>query len=98
MRLITVLLLCLVCILSGPALAERRGTDKNFIIPLPININTASEETLIRALEGIGEKKAQAIIAYRNEHGPFATVEDLGNVKGIGPGTLRRNEGRMTVE
>lgn len=98
MRLITVLLMCLVCGLPGFALAEKRGADKNFIIPLPININTASEETLVRALEGIGQKKAQAIIAYRNEHGPFSTVEDLGNVKGIGPGTLNRNQGRMTVE
>lgn len=98
MRLFIILLLCLVHALPEIALAERRGSDKNFIIPLPININTASEEILVRGLEGIGQKKAQAIIAYRTENGPFTSVDQLNDVKGIGPGTLSRNEGRMSVE
>ncbi|HVK99027.1 MAG TPA: helix-hairpin-helix domain-containing protein, partial [Dongiaceae bacterium] len=79
-------------------LAEKSRADKNLVILLPININTASEETLDKALDGIGLAKAKAIVAYRDEHGPFASVEELTKVKGIGPGTLDRNAGRMSVK
>jgi competence protein ComEA len=48
-----------------------------------ININTADAAAL-DALDGIGEKKAEAIIAYRTEHGEFKTLEDLKEVPGIG--------------
>lgn len=50
-----------------------------------ININTAPASDLCR-LPGIGEKRAQAIVDYREEHGPFAAPEDLMEVSGIGPG------------
>lgn len=49
-----------------------------------INVNTADLYDLQR-LPGIGEKRAQDIIAYREEHGPFQTVDELTNVSGIGP-------------
>jgi competence protein ComEA len=48
-----------------------------------ININTADAAALDK-LNGIGEKKAEAIIAYRTEHGEFKTLEDLKEVSGIG--------------
>jgi competence protein ComEA len=48
-----------------------------------ININTATKDELV-ALPGIGPAKAQAIVDYRKVHGPFKTVEDLKDVKGIG--------------
>lgn len=48
-----------------------------------VNINTASKDELV-ALPGIGPAKAQAIVDYRKAHGPFKTVEDLKDVKGIG--------------
>ena len=48
-----------------------------------MNINIATEEELI-AVEGIGPPLAQRIVAYREEHGPFASIEELDNVKGIG--------------
>jgi competence protein ComEA len=52
-----------------------------------VNINTATKEEL-DALKGIGPVKAQAIVDYRKEHGPFKSVDDLKNVKGIGDKTL----------
>ena len=62
-----------------------------------INVNTADVLELGR-LPGIGEKRAQAIVAYREEHGPFQTVEELKQVEGIGPGILADLDGYVTVE
>ena len=53
----------------------------------PVNINTAGREALA-TLPGIGEKLAERIVAYREEHGRFETVEELVNVSGIGEGKL----------
>jgi competence protein ComEA len=57
----------------------------------PVNINTADAETLAKSLDGIGLSKAKAIVAYREEHGPFKSVDDLTQVKGIGQATLQKN-------
>jgi competence protein ComEA len=57
----------------------------------PVNINTADAETIAKSLDGIGLSKAKAIVAYREEHGPFKSADDLGQVKGIGPATLQKN-------
>lgn len=48
-----------------------------------LDINTASVEELTQ-LKGIGEKKAQAIVAYRTEQKCFKSLDELQNVKGIG--------------
>jgi len=61
-----------------------------------ININTADIE-MLAALNGVGEKKAADIIAYREANGKFAKVEDLLNVKGIGEKTLEKNRERLSV-
>ena len=53
----------------------------------PVDVNAASAEQL-DTLPGVGPSTAAAIIAYRDEHGPFATVDDLGEVRGIGPSKL----------
>lgn len=55
-----------------------------------ISINTASLDDLVDGLKGIGPKKGQAIIDYRNQHGPFEQIGDLEKVKGIGPATMAR--------
>ncbi|OEZ02169.1 competence protein ComEA [Stenotrophomonas sp. BIIR7] len=62
-----------------------------------IDINTADASTLQQGLTNVGPKKAQAIVAYRRQHGPFLRVEDLARVKGIGTATVERNRRRMTV-
>ncbi|MGR9101161.1 MAG: ComEA family DNA-binding protein, partial [Gammaproteobacteria bacterium] len=50
----------------------------------PVNVNTASAQELSDALKGIGLKKAEAIIQYREANGAFKTLSDLSKVKGIG--------------
>lgn len=61
-----------------------------------ININTADAE-LLDTLPGIGPSKAAAIIDYRTEHGPFARIEDIQNVSGIGPSTFADIQPFITV-
>ena len=61
-----------------------------------ININTASA-TEFETLSGIGEVLAGAIVDYRTENGPFASVDDLESVSGIGPATLEEIRDQVTV-
>lgn len=56
-----------------------------------VDINTASAEEIATSLDGVGMAKAQAIVQYRSDHGPFRAVDDLVSVKGIGRATLDRN-------
>ncbi len=62
-----------------------------------VNINTADSQTL-QTLPGIGPAMAERIISYRQENGSFATVDDLVNVKGIGPATLEKLRDLITVQ
>ena len=61
-----------------------------------ININTADEAQLT-TLTGIGATRAQAIIAYREENGPFAAIEDIMNVQGIKEGTFAKIKDKIVV-
>ncbi len=91
-----VLTLCL-CIFGPVGLAVGSDTDKYEGIEITVNVNTASAQEIATLLKGIGEKKAQDIVDYRTEHGPFKTVTDLSNVKGIGEATIKKNEGRISL-
>ncbi len=63
-----------------------------------IDINSADAAAIAAALDGVGLVKAQEIVAYREMFGAFKTVDELMEVKGIGPGTLERNRDRIALE
>ncbi len=61
-----------------------------------VNVNTADAGTIAEELKGIGAKKAQAIVEYREANGKFKTIESLTEVKGIGLKTVEKN--RESIE
>jgi competence protein ComEA len=63
----------------------------------PVNVNTADAATIAKALDGIGPAKAAAIVAWRQEHGPFKSVDEVGQVKGVGASTLERNRAAILI-
>jgi len=58
------------------------------VLAEPVDINTADAQAISESLQGVGLSKAQAIIEYRQKHGPFKSPEDLSLVKGIGERTV----------
>lgn len=62
-----------------------------------VSINRASAEQLAQALNGVGLKKAQAIVSYREEYGPFKTLDDLKQVPGMGSALVERNLAHLTL-
>lgn len=62
-----------------------------------VNINTASAAEIQKALVGIGAKKAEAVVQYREKHGAFSAVEQLLEVQGIGKATLEKNRDRIAL-
>ncbi|MDR0771234.1 MAG: helix-hairpin-helix domain-containing protein [Burkholderiales bacterium] len=61
-----------------------------------VDINTATKEEL-QTLSGVGPEKAQAIIDYRDQHGPFKSAQDLQKVKGFGEKTIAKLGDDITV-
>ncbi|WP_334077293.1 helix-hairpin-helix domain-containing protein [Paenibacillus sanfengchensis] len=75
---------------GGQALGNKSDTEPSTLGQSGlISINTAGTDQL-QEIPGIGEKKAKAIVDYRNEHGPFKSVNELTNVKGIGEKMLEK--------
>ena len=62
-----------------------------------VNINSATAQELVAALSGIGLKKAEAIVSFREQYGPFSRVEQLTEVPGIGKALVEANLTRMTL-
>ena len=86
-------------LIATPALANTESATQAVEISesvSKVNINTASVDALV-ALPGIGKKKAQAIVDYREENGKFLIVEDLQNVKGIGQKAMAKLSSLVTV-
>lgn len=63
----------------------------------PVNINAADAATLAQELKGVGAVKAQALIDYRQKHGPFRTLDDLALVKGFGQKLIDRNRADLRL-
>lgn len=72
-------------VVASPSKLEKNQIEK-------ININTVDALSLVHAIKGIGEKRAQAIIDYRTAHGPFKCIDDLSAVKGLGVGFVQKNK------
>lgn len=76
---------------SGASGLGTAGSDQE-----RINLNQASKEDLMK-IDGVGDKKADKILAYRQAHGDFKQVEDLKNVAGFGDKTVARLKDRLAV-
>lgn len=79
---------------QSKATASTKATDDE---GTRVSINSASAEDLARVMNGVGLKKAQAIVGYRDEYGPFKTVDDLKQVPGIGNALVERNLTHLTL-
>lgn len=92
-------LLPLLLALLSPSLAVASDSDNSKYegIEIIVNVNQASVDELADLLSGIGLKKAQAIVDYREQHGEFETVDALAEVKGIGPSLVAKNRERIQL-
>jgi competence protein ComEA len=89
--------------ISGQGKSRESASGESVILPhprallKPININKATIEEL-STLPSVGPKLAQAILAFREEHGPFKSAEDLLQVRGLGPKKFAAIRERITVQ
>ncbi|HAT3680592.1 TPA: helix-hairpin-helix domain-containing protein [Serratia marcescens] len=106
---LTALLLCL----AGPAAAMDKAEAPAPMLSAPasnggqsvmtktaeeaVSINQATAEQLAAALSGVGLKKAEGIVRYREQNGPFTQVEQLQEVPGIGPALFEKNRTRLKM-
>ncbi|WP_394144397.1 ComEA family DNA-binding protein [Vibrio atypicus] len=92
------LLLAITLVLVTPIAISANSVDAKYEgIEITVNINQATAAELADLLKGIGLKKAQAIVDYREEHGPFQDADSLANVKGIGESTVEKNRPRIEL-
>lgn len=62
-----------------------------------VSINSATAQELATALNGVGLKKAESIVSYRDKYGPFSQLEQLQEVPGIGKALVERNLSRIKL-
>ncbi|HEB54805.1 MAG TPA: helix-hairpin-helix domain-containing protein [Gammaproteobacteria bacterium] len=63
----------------------------------PVDINSADVHALTINIKGVGAKKAAEIVRYRKQHGPFKSIEELENIKGIGPKLIEKNRASLLI-
>lgn len=95
-RIAAALLLAVMLVL-GTAIAQAEDAPTADTAVL-VNINTADAAALAEKLSGVGVTRAQEIVRYRESYGPFSTLDELLDVKGIGQSTLEANRQRITLE
>ena len=76
---------------AAPVTTAKQGDADDGVV----SINTASAEAMAQAMNGVGLKKAQSIVSYREEYGPFKAIEQLQEVPGIGSALVERNLSRI---
>tara|TARA_R110001599_G_C12173052_1_gene653379 strand:+ start:528 stop:827 length:300 start_codon:yes stop_codon:yes gene_type:complete len=91
----SVFLIILLSIFSLQTYAETDNTQQDIQM---LNINSANAEDISKTLKGIGIKKAQAIVEYRESYGDFHHIDELTAVKGIGKSTLAKNVHLISLE
>ena len=82
--------------LSRPTVHSNAGSSTAVPSSGKVRLNSASIVEL-QQLKGVGQKKAQTIIEYRQQHGPFKSIDEIQNVKGIGPKFLQQNRHLLTL-
>jgi competence protein ComEA len=95
LKLLNAIAIATLLAIGGPAIAADKPAP---LAPMSVNINTADAQTLAAALDGVGASRAKAIVEYRDAHGPFRSVDDLAQVKGIGERVVTANRNRITVK
>ena len=80
----------------NPSHAKTSPDKSSVAVEMPISVNKATVEQLTQ-LKGLGLKKAEAIVTYRDKFGPFKRIEDLVNVKGIGSKFLEKNAAYLSL-
>lgn len=100
--LILMLAVALALLAGSPsAIAQEQKTAATATVdagPGRVNINSADAQTLATGLKGVGESRAMEIVRYREAYGPFASIDELAEVKGIGKSTLDSNRDVITLE
>jgi competence protein ComEA len=85
-------------VLPVATMAQSAGAEiAQNAVAAAVNINSASASELADRLEGIGPSKAEAIVRYREQYGPFESPEELSEVSGIGDSTVERNRDVISI-
>lgn len=97
-RLMALPALLLALLVTLPLTGGHARAQEAAAAPATVNINEADAETLASALRGIGDARAVEIVRYREAYGPFTSVDELVEVRGIGQSTLDDNRALITLE
>jgi len=97
LKLLNAIVIALLLPIGVPVFAADKPSPAA-VAPMSVNINTADAQTLAAALDGVGASRAKAIVEYRDSHGPFRSVDDLAQVKGIGERVVDANRAHITVK
>lgn len=98
MKAIFIAVLLSLFVVSVPAQANnspQKPPENERVVRAQINLNQADVATLTGSFKGIGRKRAEAIIAYRENHKGFKSLEELAEVKGLGQHFVEANRDKL---
>ena len=94
---VALILSCLSTLAFEVQAPQNPAADTQMAAKTQVDINKADAATLALALDGVGMAKAQDIVAHREKIGEFKSLEDLEQVRGIGPATIARNRDKILI-